>query len=190
MTNPEKPDRELDWEGFLNKLVFCYGCGKFGVPRNNKPAPKGWKLLYQPHPDAPPGLHVCGEFCAARVRKAMAEGPVLEPLETGRAPMMDAEMRDHMLGAAMQHAIIDQDRVGELKPEGKYTFECHNCGVTLDPEDRRIDSEGNWKSRGILASFGCSKCGAEYRTCATGVPGKVKYELLEEETDGERPIRR
>lgn len=185
MTQKDPPDREIDWEAFLNKLTFCYGCGRFGKPQKNKPHPRGWTMLYQPHPEGPPGLHVCSDICAQKVRNAMKEGVVEEPLEMGRMPMMDAEMREHMIGSAMQHAIIDQGRIGELKPEGKYTFECHKCGVTLDPEDRRLDSEGKWLSRGILVEFGCSKCGAEYRTCATGVAGEVKYELLEEETNGE-----
>lgn len=88
-------DREILWSAWLNKLAYCYGCGKFGLPRGSPPIPRGWTVLYQPHPDGPSGLHVCSGACADRVRAAMAVGAVMEPLEIATDfGMMPADVRE------------------------------------------------------------------------------------------------
>lgn len=85
-----------DWEAFLNSLTYCFGCGRFAKRPPEGTLPKGWKLLYQPHPDAPPGLPVCGDSCNDDVLKEMKEGPIHEPLKRGRPPMMDASLQESM----------------------------------------------------------------------------------------------
>lgn len=99
--------RSLDWRKFLNKILYCFGCGRFGVP-SKKGIPRGWKVLYQPHYDAPPGLHVCSEKCADKVREAMKDGPVTEPLKQGEPPSMSAAI----MWAMMREAV--GDRIGSV----------------------------------------------------------------------------
>jgi len=89
--------RDIDWVSYIGRLVFCYGCGRFGVPAKNGRPPRGWSLLYQPHADAPPGLLVCAPSCASAVREAMTDGPVHEPLKMGAPPPMPQKMKDVML---------------------------------------------------------------------------------------------
>ena len=107
-------ERQLDWRKFLNRLMYCYGCGRFGLPRGNPPMPRGWGTLYQPHANAPPGLHYCREGCKEKLRVAMQEGPVLEPLEMASNVMMDSEMRDKMMVEAMEFAALEEGRLDEL----------------------------------------------------------------------------
>lgn len=88
-----------DWRSYLNTLVHCDGCGRFGLPTKNRTGPRspnGWKMIYQPHASAPPMLLACGDACAARVREAIAKGPVLEPLEFAHDVVMPAEVREAM----------------------------------------------------------------------------------------------
>jgi hypothetical protein len=106
-------EREIDWRRFLDSLVFCYGCGRFGLPARGQPSPKGWTLLYQPHADAPSGLPVCSEQCVKDVRAALVAGPVTAPLRMATDVPMPAELRRMMLDEAMQHAI-DGGRVDDL----------------------------------------------------------------------------
>jgi len=73
-------------------------------PRKVEP-PRGWKVLYQPHPDAPAGLLVCSKVCEEKVRRAMEEGPVYEPLEIATNIMMPTEMREQLMKEAMEFAI-------------------------------------------------------------------------------------
>lgn len=113
MSGAQNGSRELDWRGLLQRLQYCYGCGRFGLPRQGK-LPAGWTTLYQPHPDAPPGLHVCSAACAGEVRAAMAKGPVLAPLRVQSTIPMSAEMRQAMMDEAMQHAIDKGRMDGEL----------------------------------------------------------------------------
>lgn len=88
-----------DWRAYLNGLAYCHGCGRFGLHRAGAGArvPVGWKMLYQPHADAPPMLLACGDPCVALVREAMVKGPVLEPLRPAAEPMMSAEMHMQMM---------------------------------------------------------------------------------------------
>lgn len=94
-----------DWRDHLNALAYCHGCGRFGFPsrEGTRRVPKGWKMLYQPHGDAPPMLLVCGDACSARVREAMALGPVHEPLETSKVPPMPADVREAMMAEFRAH---------------------------------------------------------------------------------------
>lgn len=101
-------ERSLDWRAYLNKLQYCTGCGRFGLPqkgKRKKKPPRGWKVVYQPHPDAPAGLLVCSQKCEEKVRAAMAEGPIYEPLEIAKDIPMTAEMRSQMLDEAMDFAL-------------------------------------------------------------------------------------
>ena len=93
-------------------LSYCYGCGRFGMPRNGE-RPKGWTMLYQPHHDGPPGLNVCSENCANDVRHAMETGPVEQPLKMATNVTMSTEMREAMLDEAVQHGI-DEGRMDDL----------------------------------------------------------------------------
>lgn len=109
-------ERRIDWRAFLNKLVYCYGCGRFGMPckgqRKAEP-PRGWTVLYQPHVDAPAGLLACSDACRERLQKAMAEGPVYEPLETATNVTMSTEMREQMMVDAIRFAI-QEGRLNEF----------------------------------------------------------------------------
>jgi hypothetical protein len=120
-------DRRIDWRAFLNKLVYCYGCGRFGMPRKGlrkAEPPRGWKVLYQPHPEAPAGLLVCSEKCEDKVRIAMAEGPVEEPLEIATNVTMTNEMREQMAMEAIEYAI----REGHLDDMFKEALEGKDDG--------------------------------------------------------------
>lgn len=104
-------DRRIDWKAFLNRLRFCYGCGRFGLPGSKRTS--NWKMLYQPHRDAPPALSVCSDACAAEVVEALAKGPIRQPLRVATDVVMSAEMRETMIEEAMQHAI-DSGRADDL----------------------------------------------------------------------------
>ena len=109
-------ERRIDWRAFLNKLVYCYGCGRFGMPRKGArkaEPPRGWTVLYQPHADAPAGLLVCSDGCREKVQKAMAEGPVCEPLKMATNVTMSTEMREQMMADMIQFAI-KEGRLNEL----------------------------------------------------------------------------
>lgn len=121
-------DRQIDWRAFLNRLTYCFGCGRFGMPRRGK-HPRGWSVLYQPHPEGPPGLNVCSGPCAAKVREALAKGPLTGPLRMTTHVTMTSEMREQMMTEAMQHAIDEglmddlflaalKDEVGEEGDDG------------------------------------------------------------------------
>jgi hypothetical protein len=105
-------DRQIDWRGFLNKLIYCYGCGQFRMPRKGV-RPKGWTMLYQPHAEGPPGLTVCSEGCADDVREAMERGPVEMPLRAATNITMSTEMRETMLEEAVQFGI-DEGHMDDL----------------------------------------------------------------------------
>jgi len=94
-------ERSIDWRKYLNRLMFCYGCGRLGLPRKGKTLPTGWKLLYQPHPEGVPGLHVCSDDCNDAVRLAMMAGPVTSPL-------MMPEPGSIMLPAEVRRAMEDE----------------------------------------------------------------------------------
>lgn len=97
-----------DWRSYLNSLSYCFGCGRFRKSAKGSDVPKGWKVLYQPHPDAPPGLVVCSEDCSRKVQRAVQEGPVHEPLVMGKPPMMDAEVMRSMMeevGAQLRNEL-------------------------------------------------------------------------------------
>lgn len=96
--------RDINWAAYVNALSFCYGCGRFGRPSKTG-IPRGWKLLYQPHQNAPPGLLVCSPACASAVREAMTDGPVHEPLKMGAPPPMPQEMKATMLREVIQGVI-------------------------------------------------------------------------------------
>jgi len=100
-------DRNLDWREFVNALVYCFGCGRFGKP-SSKGIPTGWKVLYNPHPEGRPGLHVCSQGCVAKVSAALREGPVLEPLEMGAPPPMPQEVREQALSGAVKHKVTER----------------------------------------------------------------------------------
>ena len=106
-------ERQIDWRGFLNRLIYCYGCGRFGLPRRGGKKPDGWSVLYQPHPEGPPGLHVCSAKCKVEVQDALAQGPVVGPLRTASNVTMGTDMREQMMREAMQHAI-DEGRMDDL----------------------------------------------------------------------------
>jgi hypothetical protein len=74
-------------------------------------------MLYQPHHDAPPMLLVCGDVCSERVLKAMALGPVREPLETCPAPMMPAELRESMMAEFRAHVASQLEDVFQAANE-------------------------------------------------------------------------
>ena len=135
----------MDWRKWLNRLVFCYGCGRFGMPRKGRP-PFRWKVLYQPHPDAPPGLHACSDRCADKIRDAMKKGPLIEPLEMGQPPMMDAEIR-HQMMQDITGAMED-----EFVAERPFVFRCKSCEKRLDPQS----------AGGIFRIFDCPACGQGY----------------------------
>jgi len=100
-------DRQADWATWLNKLTFCYGCGRFGMPSKGK-LPRGWKTLYQPHPDGCPGLHVCCPSCESKIRDAMTKGAVTEPLEM-RPPPMPHELHEQV--CEIVKVVADEERV-------------------------------------------------------------------------------
>lgn len=105
-------ERRIDWRAFLNKLIYCYGCGRFGMPRKGK-LPRNWGTLYQPHPEGPPGLSVCSEKCKTDVQAALVKGPVTGPLRMASNVTMDSEMREQMMREATQFAI-DEGRMDDL----------------------------------------------------------------------------
>jgi hypothetical protein len=112
-------ERKIDWRAFLNKLVYCYGCGQFRMPRKGErkvEPPPGWTVLYQPHSDAPAGLLVCSAACREKVQKAMAEGPVYEPLKAATNVPMMTDMREQMMEDAMLHAV-EEGRLDDLFSE-------------------------------------------------------------------------
>lgn len=109
--------RQLDWRAFINKLVYCYGCGRFGLPERGKTRPRNWTLLYQPHPEGPPGLHACSNACADDVREAMSHGPVVKPLKMATNITMSSEMREQMMAEAVEFASLEQGRLNELFEE-------------------------------------------------------------------------
>lgn len=106
------PERQIDWRAFLNRLVYCYGCGRFGIPRNGQ-RPVGWNVLYQPYPQGPAGLNVCSSQCSDEVLAALRKGPVTWPLKMAGNVTMSAEMRQQMIQEAIQHAI-DEGRMDDL----------------------------------------------------------------------------
>jgi predicted RNA-binding Zn-ribbon protein involved in translation (DUF1610 family) len=161
--------REIDWRAWLNRLKYCYGCGKFGIPRQGTGKPMGWRVLYQPHPDAPPGLHVCSESCADDVRDAMQKGPVTEPLKIGPPPMMDADLRRQMMDEMTGE--VEQ----QLVNEAPFAFDCHSCEVRIDPQG----------AAGIPMEFDCPNCGAKYKT----VPVEVHVATRPDEPMGPSLIR-
>ena len=108
--------RDLDWRSFLNRLVYCYGCGRFGVPASGK-MPEGWSTLYQPHDEGPPALPVCGDACKSDVQEAIKKRPVLEPLRMAKDVMMPAEMRKTMMAEAMAHAMKEEGLLDQLFSE-------------------------------------------------------------------------
>jgi hypothetical protein len=154
--------RDIDWKAYLNRLVYCFGCGKFGLPRRGKPKPMGWKLLYQPHADARPGLHVCSESCANDVRDAMAKGPVNEPLKMGLPPMMDVELRHQM----MQEVKTEAEE--RIEHERRFVFTCQ-CGVDINP----------LSERGVPTIFNCPRCGLGYQAEPLE-PGEVRFTPIQE----------
>lgn len=103
--------RDVDWALWLNKLIFCHGCGRFGLPTKGKP-PKGWKLLYQPHPEGRPGLYVCSTDCDTKIREAMKEGPIIDPLEMRPPPMpheLQEQVRELVQGVAEEERAQRQE---------------------------------------------------------------------------------
>lgn len=109
----ERVERRLDWRAFLNRLVFCYSCGKFGLPRSGSSLPRGWSMLYQPHGAGPVGLQTCSDRCKSVVREAMKKGPVTEPLAMATNVTMTTEMREQMMAEAMafvfrQEGVLDE----------------------------------------------------------------------------------
>lgn len=154
--------RDIDWKAYVNRLVYCYGCGRFGMPRKGGKPPMRWKILYQPHADAPPGLHVCSETCADEVRDAMSKGPVREPLKVGTAPMMDAELRHQMMEQ------LRRETEERIRKEQRFVFDCAGCGCSLNP----------LSSNGIPTFFTCPRCNQPYRAEAGGLPGEVRFEPI------------
>lgn len=150
--------REFDPAMWLNELVFCYGCGRFSKPAKGKP-PRGWKLLYQPYADGPPGLNVCSPACADRVREAMTKGPVTEPLEM-RMPLLPAEIRAQMDDAVREEVaeaeyeaargiqlvtVSGITRFGQLVRDARL-----RAGKTLADIEESLGDEG--LTRGVVAS--------------------------------------
>jgi len=109
---PKRFERQIDWRSFLDRLCYCHGCGRFGLPRDRQ-KPNGWTVLYQPHPEGPPGLLVCSGSCAAEVREAIGRGPVTAPLRMAAGVVMPMEMRQVMMDEAVQFAI-DNGRMDDL----------------------------------------------------------------------------
>jgi len=104
--------RETDWNLWLNKLIFCHGCGRFGMPKQGKP-PGGWKLLYQPHPEGRPGLYVCSSDCEEKIREAMKDGPIIDPLEMRPPPMpheLQEQVRELVKGVAEEERAQQQEK--------------------------------------------------------------------------------
>lgn len=116
-------DRNIDMVKWLNSLIFCYGCGRFGLPSKGK-LPHGWKLLYQPHPDGQPGLSVCSAGCDKKVREAMKEGPITEPLEM-RPPPMPHEFQSTISDAAkeMLKEAMEKENKTELRLVEEFELE-------------------------------------------------------------------
>lgn len=136
-------DRVIDWRAFVNRLQFCYGCGKFGLPRKGKLVPNGWNVIYQPHPDGRPGLHVCSEDCKEAVQRAMIQGPVTEPLmmpEPG-AMMMPAEVRqameDEIREGLVKEAFDPESWAGAKEMESEYARSSEP--VSLVPTEGETD---------------------------------------------------
>jgi len=105
-------NREIDWDVWLNRLIFCHGCGRFGMPKERKP-PTGWKLIYQPHPDGRSGLYACSSSCEGKLKDAMKEGPIVDPLEM-RPPPMPHELQEQVTqlvrGAVNEERAREQER--------------------------------------------------------------------------------
>lgn len=99
--------RDVDWALWLNKLVFCHGCGRFGMPQQGMKPPRGWKLLYQPHPEGRPGLYVCSTECEEKIKEAMKEGPITDPLEM-RPPPMPHELQEQV--SQLVRGVAEEER--------------------------------------------------------------------------------
>lgn len=133
-------DRTLDWRAFVNRLIYCFGCGKFGLPRKGGVLPREWSLLYQPHREGPAGLHVCSEKCKAEVREAMTRGPVTEPLAVATNITMTAEMREQMMAEAMAHALKEEGLLDQFFSEA--ISEVLTEGPVNDGGEEEGDKEG------------------------------------------------
>lgn len=110
--------REIDWQSYLNGLVYCHGCGRFAFPLRTAKGPRpprGWTMLYQPHADAPPLLLGCGEACVGLLREAIQKGPVWEPLKTAENVLMPADVREAMLAdvRAQLEAEVEETEDGD-----------------------------------------------------------------------------
>lgn len=160
--------REVDWRRFIDSLVFCFGCGRFGRPRKGRP-PFNWKLLYQPHGGGPAGLLVCSSKCDAEVREVMVDRVITEPLRVSKAPMMDAELRAAMLAELKEEMA---EKIGDA-PDTRFVFVCEGetCTARINP----------MTPHGIPTIFFCPKCGTKYRAAATGIAGKVNFRVMEKD---------
>ena len=121
----------------------------------------GWKMLYQPHADGPPGLPACSLKCVGLVQEAMKNGPVIEPLKMGGLPIMDAGLRQQMM-SDMKVAVTDR-----LQREHPYMFPCGGCGAKLNPHTKD----------GIPRLFSCPKCETDYVTKFLGA-GQYAFDQI------------
>lgn len=98
--NQNGKSREPDWREFIGRLVYCWGCGRFGLPQAGKRLPRGWAMLYQPHREGPSLLLACGSECKAKIQRAIRGGPVLHPLAQATEIPMPADLREAMMADA------------------------------------------------------------------------------------------
>jgi len=84
----------MTWREYIDSLIYCFGCGRFGRPVRGK-LPTGWYALHGNGCRA--RLTVCGESCRQRVLEAMQCGPVDAPLQQGAPPMMPSDVYQEMM---------------------------------------------------------------------------------------------
>jgi len=128
-------NRKIEWQEWVNGLVFCYGCGKLARGGPKGTGPKGWGVLYQPHAETEPGLHVCSPACSQAVMDAMKKGPIYEPLKMADAfPLMPADVKSSMLEDAEKYRTL-VEVFG--KDEGAQLYERYRDKVERDKGDSK-----------------------------------------------------
>lgn len=106
----------------------------------------GWKLLYQPHPEGVPGLHVCSQDCNDAVRLAMMQGPVTSPL------MMPEP------GAIMLPAEVRQAMEDEVREDLEVQHARHTESVDSDTTEGETDEGDCSKKQAGISDQKSSKC--------------------------------
>lgn len=149
--------RDLDWRSYLNRLTYCYGCGRFGMPQagSKQHLPRGWALLYQPHRHAPPALPCCSLACKDKVRSHMQGEPIFEPLVSADdIAIMPVEQRLAMM-AEIQHAVeemLAEELVHEREKDIPEPDEDHTVSAFILRVPERGDTDSPALGEGDLVA--------------------------------------